>query len=59
MEMENGFKTFFEETRRKGFEEGKLEDVLQLQKNLNISFDNAADLLGLTGEIRERIREML
>ena len=59
MEMENGFTTFFEETRQRGRQEGKLEAVLQLQKNLNISFDKAADLLGLTGEIRERIREML
>ena len=58
MEMENGFTTFFEETRQRGKQEGKLEAVLQLQKNLNISFDKAADLLGLTEDMREQVRAM-
>ena len=58
MEMENGFTTFFEETRQRGKQEGKLEAVLQLQKNLNISFEKAADLLGLTGDMREKVRAM-
>ena len=72
--MENGFTTFFEETRQRGRLEGRLEgkqegiiegtlnntqqNISQLQKNLNISFEKAADLLGLTGDMREKVRAM-
>ena len=70
MEMENGFTTFFEETRQRGRLEGKQEGIIegtlnntqqnisQLQKNLNISFEKAADLLGLTEDMREQVRAM-
>ena len=77
--MENGFTTFWRETREEGrlegIQEGRQEGLLEgeakgelkttlkcirsLQNSQNISFDKAADMLGITEETREKIRNGL
>ena len=57
--MENGFTTFWRETREEGRMEGILNNILAVQKKMNMSFDEAAAFLDVSDDLKTKIKESL